>query len=100
MSKIPEQTKVLGVTVGRKYYEDALTLDFRNDIKGYTKDVLIIHGDRDSLVPLSYSEDAVEAYASAELIVLEGAGHGFYGEDASKAINAAIGYIKQHLYAE
>lgn len=100
VSKIPERTTVLGVTVGRKYYEDALTLDFHNNIQGYTKDVLLIHGDRDSLVPLSYSEEAVEAYASAELIVLEGAGHGFYGEDASKAISAVIGYIKQHLHAE
>jgi len=98
--KLPEQASIMGATIGKRYYEDALKVDAYSDIQGYTRDVLIIHGDKDSVVPLSYSEDAARAYASAELIVLEGAGHGFYGEDASQAINAVIGYTKQHLHAE
>ena len=33
--------------------------------------MLLIHGDADSIVPLSYSERALEVYPSAELKVIE-----------------------------
>lgn len=43
----------------------------------------MIYGNVDSIVPLSFSEKAVETYDSAQLEVLTGAGHGFSGEDRS-----------------
>lgn len=65
------------MTVGRSYVESLLDYD----ISAWDKDVLIIHGDADAIVPLSYSQHAADVYASAELEIIPGAGHGFAGDD-------------------
>lgn len=94
---IPETFNNLGITVGKPYYADILDIDVYGTIGNYTKDVLIIHGDSDSLVPITSSEQAVQSYPSAELIPLEGANHVFYGEDAVKAGELTLGFITEHL---
>lgn len=70
--------------------------DIYEAVSAYDRDVLLIHGDADSIVPLSYSEKAVEVYASARLEVLPGAGHGFSGEDAGKATGWILEYLDTH----
>jgi alpha-beta hydrolase superfamily lysophospholipase len=94
---IPDRAPVFSMTVGKKYYEDALKIDVYNDIRGFTKPVLLIHGDRDPLVPLIFSQRAAGVYQSARLIVVPGGGHKFYGttakpvaEDITAFINAAV----------
>lgn len=84
---IPDTYFSLWMTIGRTYAEKLLDYDIYDAISAYDKDVLLIHGDADSIVPLSYSERAVEVYDSARLEVLSGAGHGFSGEDAKQAID-------------
>ena len=79
---IPDTYHLMWMTVGHVFAEDLLDYDIYEAISAYKKDVLLIHGDADSIVPLSYSKKAVEAYDSALLEVLPGAGHGFYGSDA------------------
>ena len=96
--EIPERFRVMWTRVGRRFYEDVLGMDIYSEIQGYHNHVLLIHGDRDNIVPLSYSERAVEVYTSAELLVLEGAGHGFRGDDVNKTITAMIDYIEQNLF--
>ena len=55
---------------------------------------LLVHGDQDTLVPLSNSTNIVAEFdkqnVTNELIVLEGAEHGFRGEDAVKAAAAIV----------
>ena len=65
-------------------------------IAAYSKDVLLIHGDADSIVPLSYSQRALEVYPSAELKVISGGGHGFYGENARQVITYMVEYLEAH----
>lgn len=79
---IPDTYHLMWMTVGHVFAEDLLDYDIYEAISAYKKDVLLIHGDADSIVTLSYSKKAVEAYDSALLEVLPGAGHGFYGSDA------------------
>ena len=79
---IPDTYHLMWMTVGHVFAEDLLDYDIYEAISAYKKDVLLIHGDADSIVPLSYSKKAVEAYDSALLEVLPGAGHGFYVSDA------------------
>lgn len=66
--------------------------------------VLLIHGDEDALVPLSASESmhaALQAAgATSELIVIEGAGHGFRGAAQQQARQASVAFFKEHLAAE
>lgn len=76
--------------------EKLLDYDVYDDIRAYEKDVLIIHGDADTIVPLSYSEKAVREYASAQLKVIEGAGHGFYGREGDLAAGYILDYLEGH----
>lgn len=64
---------------------------------------LLVHGDKDELVPLSNSERIHQAYSAqgvkSELIVIEGAGHGFQQEDNERAARAMIDWFNEHLAA-
>lgn len=93
---IPDTYDLMWMTVGRAYAENLLDYDIYEVISAYDKDVLLIHGDADGIVPLSYSEKAVETYDSARLMVLPGAGHGFSGEDAKRAIEWILEYLNIH----
>ncbi len=94
---VPETYFHMFMEVGRTYFEGLFDYDIYEDIKAYDKDVLIIHGDEDSIVPVSYSERAIEVYPSAQLKVISGAGHGFSGEDAQSAISYMTEYYNSHL---
>lgn len=92
---IPDTYNLWGVTLGRAYFERLFTYDTYDHIKKYTGPVLIIHGDEDSIVPVSYAERAAKEYNNATLKIIEGAGHGFYGG----SFDLAIGYIRDFLSA-
>lgn len=62
---------------------------------------LLVHGDKDELVPLFHSEKIKEAMDAAgvacELIVIEGAAHGFSGDDNERAMTALVEWMNKHL---
>ncbi|MDK1020357.1 MAG: alpha/beta hydrolase [Candidatus Hydrogenedentes bacterium] len=62
---------------------------------------LLVHGDKDTLVPLSNSERIHAAFEAvnvvSHLIVLEGAGHGFRGEHGSQAAAALTDWFDRYL---
>ena len=96
VDEIPDTYYLMWMTVGRAYAEKLLDYDIYEAISVYDKDVLLIHGDADSIVPLSYSQKAVEVYDSARLEVLPGAGHGFHGSDAEQTIAWTLEYLESH----
>jgi dipeptidyl aminopeptidase/acylaminoacyl peptidase len=63
--------------------------------------VLLIHGDRDTLVPTEQSLKMREALQKAnryvELLVIGGGGHGFTDEQSEQAWSAAIKFFNLHL---
>ncbi len=97
VSEIPDTFEQLGLTIGRVFAEKLLDYDVYKAVSAYRGDVLIIHGDNDGLVPLSYSEKALTVYSRAELKIIHGAGHGFEGEDAKKAIGYISEYLESHI---
>ena len=96
VDEIPNTYHLMWMTVGRAFAEKLLDYDIYQAISAYDKDVLLIHGDADPIVPLIYSQKAVEAYASARLEVLPGAGHGFYGSDAEQTVAWTLEYLGSH----
>ena len=62
---------------------------------------LLIHGDADPLVSLGHSEAMLEALQAAgvpaELLVLEGAEHGFEGRDAEEAAERLVEWFQRFL---
>ncbi len=62
---------------------------------------LLIHGDKDDLVSVSNSKIIHEAFqknnVKTQLVIIEGAGHGFRGEDAKRASAAMVAWFEQTL---
>ena len=92
----PETESVMGITIGHRYGEDAVSSDIYDVIGDYKGDVLILHGDRDGIVPLRYSERAANVYENAELVVMEGQNHGFMGEARTEAMKRETAFFRQH----
>ncbi|MDO4467392.1 MAG: YqiA/YcfP family alpha/beta fold hydrolase [Bacillota bacterium] len=90
--------EIYGLMVGKQSYIDNMSFDIYDVIKGYPQDVLIIHGQNDPVVPLSYSDKAKEVYTSCEIIPLDGPqDHGFKGEQITLAGQHTIDFVKEHL---
>jgi pimeloyl-ACP methyl ester carboxylesterase len=86
-----------GTEVGRAYNLVARELDPYGLMGSYGGDVLILHGDQDDLVDLSYSRRAAEAFPRATLEVQEGAGHGFVGSVRERAAARVREFIKYEI---
>lgn len=73
----PEYVKCFGIMkLGREYILTTQELDIHGTAKAYTGPVRLIHGSKDTIVPMSCSEKFVETYSQkAELIVVEGENH-------------------------
>ena len=93
--KISESYSLMGMNVSRNYFEPLFHNDVYQDITGYDKDVLIIHGDADTTAPIIYSRQALHVYALAELKAMPGAGHGFSKTDAQQAMNWILEYLQK-----
>lgn len=77
VEEIPDTTYLWNVPMGRRFFEEIRNLDVYGSITGYEGPVQIIHGSKDPIVPLSYSEEAMKRYKNAHIGVIPGAGHGF-----------------------
>lgn len=95
---IPETYSLFGwMTVGRNYATDVWDYDVYGEIGKYTGPVLIVHGDADSIVPVSYSQRAAEVYQDCELEVIPGAGHGFTGDAYDQSVRYALDFLDSHV---
>lgn len=94
LDDVPEQFNFNGwIMVAKNYAADVWDYDVYSDMGDFEKPVLILHGNRDGIVDLSYSKRAAETYPDADFHVLHGAGHGFYGS----SFDEAMGYILEYL---
>lgn len=92
--EIPDTTYVWRVPLGRRFFTELKDMNPYTALPTYTNPVLIIHGDKDKVVPLSYSERAVQLFPDARLKIIEGAGHGF-----GDKFSLSASYIKSFLTA-
>lgn len=62
-------------------------------IQEYGKNILLIHGSRDSIIPIACSDRLAETVDNVEYHVIQGADHGYLGED----FELAVSYITNFL---
>ena len=86
-----------GQQLSPDYNKVAKDIDIFNVITGYKGPVVIIHGESDNCVPISYSEQAEKVYDNVKLIRIPSAGHGFDGKDSQFAREQSIEFIKKNL---
>ncbi len=93
--RIPEEFDLFGgwMRVGGNYAADVWDLDVYDELAQYQGDVLLLHGDRDTTVPLSVSKRAANVIPRCEFHVIEGGRHGFTGA----AFEAAAGHILRYM---
>ena len=107
---IPESMRCGPMKLGRGYAASVLDLDPFSAISAYHGDVLIVHGNADTLVDISYSRRAYDAYCAAAAVALQageiaampqiafhevdGAGHIFtrpkHNQDAVEAVTVFL----------
>ena len=83
------------ITVGKKYFADIWNLDVYSEIKKDNKKILILHGTKDSVVPINNSKKLNELYNDSEFYEIDGAGHGFDDEHLEQTVNYIIDYFKK-----
>ena len=69
--------------------------DVFDRIARYHGKVLIFNGDKDKYVHLEYTQKAAEAYDDAELVVMEGSGHGFGGEARDRVKSLMVSFVSE-----
>lgn len=101
-SDIPETITCGPMKLGHDYPACVLDMDPFASISPYTGPVLLVHGDQDPIVKLSYAVRARRSYEAVRtmaqqknfhLKVVKGAGHGF----TSRADRTAIECVRQFL---
>ena len=77
LNNIPDEIPVFGgqFVVGKAFFKDALGLDIYGIASKYDKHVLVIHGDNDQIVPLSYAKKYKQVYNNADLAIIAGGEH-------------------------
>ena len=97
--EIPEDVSLFGgwIHVGKNYITDLWTVDFIQLLSSYQGHMLLLHGDKDSTVPLSYSEEAKEIIPDCEFYVIKDGGHEFFGQPFEDAMGYILPYLEKQL---
>ncbi len=94
VEEIPETVDFWGLLLGKNFFVSMRDFYTFDNIGKFTKDVLIIQGDKDAIVPLSTAQKAEQHYDNAELVVLAGEGHGFTPNAAKKAMEKVLEFMQ------
>lgn len=77
----------------KKYCEDAWDVDVYAAMKKCAGRVLILHGTKDEVVPVSCSRRALGLFPQAQLLPLRGVGHRFTGFVAHCALRESLRFV-------
>lgn len=94
---MPEENEIGSMTVGKRFFKDLMGYDVRNELNGFHKPVLILQGDKDSIVSPDVTKAAADLLPDAEYHIIEGAGHGFSGTHHDRATQYALSFLYQHI---
>ncbi len=95
--EIPDTFEFWGMVLGKRFFETLLGFHTFEHIGSFQKKVLILHGDQDKVVNLSYSQKAAGLYPNAKLVVFPGEGHGFSPEGDSKMSQMVYDFVTNCL---
>ena len=92
---IPEKVDFWGLMLGENFFKSMRDFYVFDNVGDFDKNVLIIQGDNDAIVPMTYAHRAEEHYANAELVVLKGEGHGFTPVGGKTAMERVLQFMKE-----
>ncbi len=92
---IPEEVEFWGLKLGKRFFSSIKELYPFEVVPNYEGNVLIIHGDKDQIVPLDDSFKAEKIYKNCKTVVLSGEGHGFTESGTQSAIEHSLSFLKR-----
>ena len=94
--EVPDDVSLFGgwIHVGKNYITDLWDIDFDQLLAAYQGKVLLLHGDKDSTVPISWSEGAREIIPDCEYHVIKDGGHEFFGQPFEDAMSYILPYLE------
>ena len=98
-SDVPEDVSLFGgwIHVGKNYITDLLKVDFEQLLSSYKGHMLLLHGDKDGTVPISWSEDARKIIPDCEFYIIKNGGHEFFGQPFEDAMSHILHYLDMQL---
>lgn len=96
LDSVPEQYDMFGgwITVGKKYAADVWDIDPYQELSRYQGKVLLLHGDKDNSVDISYSDRASKVIPNVEYHVISGGGHEFSGQPFEDAVTHITSWLQ------
>lgn len=91
---IPTSYRHLGMRVGRAFGEAAWDTNPYEHMQRFEGDVLIVHGDEDTSVPLDYSRRAANVFTYAWLEVVRHGRHAFKGATQEQCLDAVGTFLR------
>lgn len=91
--EIPSKLNFWGMELGKEFFCTLRNFDLHAYIDRFKCSVLIMHGDQDEIVPLSYSKSAAGEYLEAKLEIFAGEKHGFTDSGKRRMEAMAIYFI-------
>jgi hypothetical protein len=82
---VPEVLGRFPMKLGGDYAKTVLKMDVMEEIGGFDRPVLYLHGTADKIVPLRYAQTAKDNYPNCQYHELMGGGHMFQGEPEQEA---------------
>lgn len=97
--EVPDDVPLFGdwMHVGRNYITDLWEVDLDRLLTAYRGKLLLLHGDQDGTVDLSWSEQAAGIIPDCEFHIIPGGGHEFYGQPFEDAMGHILSYIGGQL---
>lgn len=97
--EIPEDISLFGgwIHVGKNYVTDLRKVDFNQLLSSYKGHMLLLHGDKDRTVPLSWSENVKAIIPDCEFHVIRDGGHEFFGQPFEDAMSYILPYLETQL---
>lgn len=94
---IPAVSRTFKLGVGKVYNEKLLDYDIYAEIAAYDRPVLIMHGDADDVVDVSYGRRAAEVYPHARFELFPGETHGFTGRGKLRAARLSYEFFLEQM---
>ena len=90
---IPEREELWSVPLGRTFFETLHGFSVFERIGNYPGKVLLMHGDKDLVVPVEYSKRVNAIYNNSRLEIFHGEGHGFTSDGNDKVTKLLMEFI-------
>ncbi|MBR3225130.1 MAG: alpha/beta hydrolase [Atopobiaceae bacterium] len=98
---IPDDVSLFGgwIHVGKNYITDLQSVDFNQLLSSYKGHMLLLHGDKDGTVPISWSEEAKKIIPDCEFHVIKNGGHEFFDQPFEDAMSYILPYVEGQVRA-